>query len=243
MSDTTPVASAETPASEGSLKAFLFAAVLWLPLAFFFWFMFRSAIVSAPLRVAVAIVGAWVPGLFSDVAQNYNELVYSILADASGVPGLPGAHFKVDLQVVNVLQYCYNLPVLIGLVMATPMSWARTFAQIFGGWLVLLPIQALGVVSDMLKTAAFDLGSAVSTALAAQGYPAVAGAAGDAASRNALAQLAAHGLKPEIVALMYQFGYLILPPVSAVFVWIVFNRRFIEALTGRGAEPPRAPAV
>jgi len=133
--------------------------------------------------------------------------------------------------------------VLVGLVMATPMSWGRTFAQIGGGLALLVPMQALGVVADMLKTAALDLGGAVSAALASEGYADIAGAAGEAALKHAQAQLAAHGLGLEAIALMYQFGYLILPPVGAVIVWILFNRRFIEALTGRLAEPPRVRAV
>ena len=42
--------------------------------------------------------------------------------------------------------------------------------------------------------------------------------------------LATHGLTPTLVAGWYQFGYLILPPISAVVLWILMNRRFIEAL-------------
>src|SRR6476646_3983673 len=101
MSETT--AAATVPEKEGSLKSFLLASVLWLPLAFFFWFMFRSAVVAAPLRLATTVVQAWVPGLFMDIAQQFHELSYSIVADASGVPGLPAPRFAVELQTVNVL--------------------------------------------------------------------------------------------------------------------------------------------
>ena len=42
--------------------------------------------------------------------------------------------------------------------------------------------------------------------------------------------ISAIGLSPEQIALAYQTGYLILPGVVPVVVWVLLNQRFIEGL-------------
>jgi hypothetical protein len=42
---------------------------------------------------------------------------------------------------------------------------------------------------------------------------------------------------PSAIALAYQFGYLILPAVVPVVLWIALNRAFIEQLVGWRGEP------
>jgi hypothetical protein len=139
--------------------------------------------------------------------------------------------------------YCYSLPILVGLVMATPLDWSRTFLQLGIGYLVLLPCQAFGLIGQALRHFSFDYGSLTATGLAAEGFAEQAQAGGTAAAAWMDAALKAHALTEGAVGVWYQFGNLILPPISAVIIWILFNRRFIEALTGRTVEPPAAPAV
>jgi hypothetical protein len=82
------------------------------------------------------------------------------------------------------------------------------------------------------------------------GYPDAAAAAGARAAGAAQAALVAHGLGAEAIGLWYQFGYLILPPVVPVVIWILLNSRFIESLgvrlaplrgTARRRRGPSAP--
>ena len=49
--------------------------------------------------------------------------------------------------------------------------------------------------------------------------------------------LAGHGLSLDVIALASQFGYLVLPAVVPVALWILMNRRFLEALVGWSGEP------
>ena len=241
MTDTTP-ATPPLRADDDErldLKPFLLAAALWLPLSFFIWFMLRSAIVYPVIRIARAVLTRWLPELVASVGQTYHEMEVAVVAQLGAVAGLPGSVLAVDMQ-LNVLPYCYAIPVLMGLSIATPISWGRTGAQLAIGIPLLMLAQAFGVVGDVLKRIAFDLGALVQSGLAEQGYAAVAAAAAQNAQTAASAALASHGLTPAVIGVWYQFGYLILPPVSAVVLWILFNRRFIEAL--RPLPSPARPA-
>ena len=51
------------------------------------------------------------------------------------------------------------------------------------------------------------------------------------------------GLPLELIALCYQFGYLILPALVPAALWIVGNRRFIETLTRAPGREPVLVAV
>lgn len=214
------------------LRNFVLTAMFWLPAMFFVWFALSSAVAFPVIRLAAAVVLAWMPDLVTAVTQDYHHAVFSYIADVSGVAGLPGDRLAVEDQRTNVLIYGYGLPLLFGLVMATPLNWRRTFLQLGIGFTVLTAVQAFGVIGDMLKTMAFGVGPAVHSALLSMDLGAVAPAAGAAATQHMLAALAAHGLGPDLIALAYQFGYLVLPAVTPVALWILMNPRFLETLVG-----------
>lgn len=230
VSDPNPATVAAQAEDERlELKPFFLAAALWLPLSFFIWFMLRSAVVFPVIRMVEAVLGSWMPELVARVGQTYHAMDVDLLAQLGAVPGLPGGVLEVTTQ-INVLPYCYSIPVLMGLSIATPISWARTGFQLALGIPILFVVQAFGVMGDVLKRIAFDLSGLVHGGLVEQGYAAVAGIAAQNAQDAALAALQGHGLTPAILGVWFQFGYLILPPISAVVLWILFNRRFIEAL-------------
>jgi hypothetical protein len=269
MTPTTPEteapATADVPAAEPppSLKRFLLQAVLWLPLAFFLWYVLRLFVVAPAVQLAGAWLTGWMPELFArlpgcdpaedalrcgTIGQSYHMFVYYVVADVGGAPDMPAPALEVMLQ-ANALMYCYGVAVLVGLVMATPLDWKRTFAQIGGGLLALIPLQAFSLVGDALKSVGYDLAPAVSAGLSDAGYGVAAMAAGASAAGAAQAVLASHGLTAEVIGLWYQFGYLIVPPIVPVVVWILFNRRFIESLGVRLAplrgtrRRPRGPSA
>jgi hypothetical protein len=231
---------ATTDDPKPGLKGFFLAALLWLPAAFFLWFVLRSVVVFAPIRLAGFVLTRWMPELFRSSAQEYERFIYTIAANVAGVAGLPTGTLEISLD-VNALQYCYGLPVLVGLVMATPLDWKRTFAQLLGGWALLVPVQAFGLVFEAFRDVYFGLGGAVASGLVDAGYPAAASAAGQAAASAGAATLAAHGLSAELVGVAYQFAYLALPAIAPVVIWVAFNRRFIEVLTLEG-RPMMEPA-
>ena len=236
-----PAMAAPEPAP--TLRAFFLAALLWLPAAFFLWYVMRSVVVFAPIRVASAVLTRWMPELFRSGAQEYERFIYAIAANVAGVEGLPAGTLEIALD-VNALQYCYGLPVLVGLVMATPLDWKHTFAQLLGGWALLVPVQAFGLVFEAFRDIYVGLGGAVASGLVDAGYPDAASAAAQTAASAGAATLAANGLSAELVGVAYQFAYLALPAIAPVVIWVAFNRRFIEALTleGRSMTEPAGPA-
>lgn len=219
------------------LRQFVLTAAFWLPAMFALWFALRSAVVFPAIRIVGAVLQSWMPELVTSMGQEFHEAVYSYIADVHGVAGLPASRLTVEEQHSNVLVYCYGVPLLFGLVMATPLSWARTFAQLGIGFVVLTGVIAFGLLGDVLRTMAFGVGPAVHSALVSMDYGPVAAAAAQAAEFNMREALAGHGLGLNLVGFMYQFGYLILPTVVPVVLWILMNRRFLESLVGWGGEP------
>lgn len=206
----------------------MLAALLWLPLMFFLWFWFAEPLVWPVIRMAkLVLINAW-PQLFAGVSQGAD------LLDAQGrVLGHPGylmqlstsvmvnvapagaaANFGFIEPTVNPMIYGYALPLFVGLVMATPLTARQRLAQCAIGIPLIWVAQAFGVVSESLKAVAID-----------------AGALGAEAAQRA-------GLSLDLIALCYQFGYLVLPALLPALLWIAGNRRFIDALTRRDAVEP-----
>lgn len=224
------------------LRRFVLIAAFWLPAMFSLWFLMSSAVVFPVIRLSGAVLGAWVPDLLASMQQDYHHVVYAYYADLSGVAGLPATRIAVEEQRTNVLIYCYGLPLLFGLVMATPLNWRRTWLQLGTGFLILTLIETFGLVGEVLKTMAYGVAAAVTAALSEMQYAHVAAAAGAAAKQHMLAALAQHGLSLDLIGLIYQFGYLVLPAVTPVALWILMNRRFLEELVGWEREPEAGSA-
>ena len=202
------------------LKRFLLAAVLWLPLAFFIWFWFAAPLCWPVIALVKSILPhAW-PSLFTGISQGADlldaqgrilahpgylmQISSNVLVNAA--PAGQAPKFGFIEPVVNPMIYGYALPLFAGLVLATPLTRLRRTAQIVLGALVIILSQTVGVIGESLKTVTIDVG--------AEGLKA--------------AQQA--GLSLNLIALWYQFGYLILPALVPAVLWIVLNRRFIESL-------------
>lgn len=199
-----------------SLKAFLLTAVLWLPLAFFLWFVVRSVVVYLPIHLAGAGLVAWMPGVFESVTQEFSSALVMTRFEAAGFEGAPEGQVAMLSTEVDALMYCYGWPILLALVMATPLTWRRTFLQLGLGLLVLVPAQAFGIAGEILLQLSYNFGDDVRTAVEAA------------------------GASQYVIAFWYQFGYLILPPIVPVVAWILMNRPFIESIAGPFREPGAA---
>lgn len=213
------------------LRRFLLAALLWLPFAFFVWFWFAAPLVWPVIQLArFVLLTAW-PQVFTAVSQGADlldaqghvlehlpylmQLSTSILVDVAPPGSAP--HFGFIEPTVNPMVYGYALPLFAGLVLATPLRLRRRLAQLAVGFPLIWLAQAFGAISESLKTVAID-----------------AGPIGAEAAARA-------GLSLNLIALCYQFGYLILPSLVPAVLWIVCNRTFIEQLIRRdNAEPAAA---
>ena len=143
------------------------------------------------------------------------QLSTSILVDVAAPGSAP--HFGFIEPTINPMVYGYALPLFAGLVLATPLRVRQRLAQLAVGFPLIWLAQAFGAISESLKTVAID-----------------AGPLGAEAAARA-------GLSLNLIALCYQFGYLILPSLVPAVLWIVCNRTFIEQLIRRdNAEPAAA---
>jgi hypothetical protein len=212
------------------LKRFMLGALLWLPLAFFLWFWFAAPMVWPVVQIAKLVLLKMWPQLFTAVSQGAD------LLDAQGhVLAHPGYLIQLSSGVmvniaadgaaprfgfleptINPMIYGYSVPLLAGLILATPLTRAQRAAQLALGIPLLWLAQTFGVVSESLKTLGID-----------------AGAQGAQAMQQA-------GISLNLIALCYQFGYLILPALAPAVLWIVCNRSFIEMLTRPESAEPAA---
>lgn len=194
------------------LKSFLLAVVVWLPLAFLGWAVLSAMLVWVPAQVSGWVLSGLWPSVFNGASHNG--------ADWQAVTGImvqqPGGLGQLVFD-LNPMMYGYSLPLFFGLVMATHLTPGQRALQ----YLIALPVlwlaQIFGIMTGALKLVVFD-----------------AGLQGAAAAQVA-------GLSPDVVALCYQFGYLILPAVVPVVLWVLLNRRFIDTLGRSPGNTPTEP--
>ncbi|MBS0591420.1 MAG: hypothetical protein JSR65_12395 [Proteobacteria bacterium] len=202
------------------LRRFMLAAMLWLPFAFFLWFAFKAQFAWPVMQIAkMVLLHGW-PHLFVDVLAGADEInaatgaliahhadwmqVNSNILYNAVKEGAPKYAF-FD-YIINPMIYGYCVPLFAGLVMATPLEKWQRVLQIGVGLFVLSLTQAFGVVAEAFKMLGLQL-------------------------PEGTAKMHELGYSLELIALCYQFGYLILPPLVPAVLWILFNRSFIEELT------------
>lgn len=190
------------------LRRFFLRTVLWLPVCFFAWFYLAHLLIWPLAPLSELVLNLVLPGVIEAVQANQRELDFLTLLTVTTPDGRAG----MIVLSVNPLIYGYNLPLLAALMSAA--GEARFFwIRLFLSYAVLLPFQLWGVCFDFVKTALFQTGPEVA------------------------AQMGITGFWLEAVALGYQFGFLMLPVISATAVWILMNRRFINSLLVREVIP------
>ncbi len=199
------------------LKRFLLAVVVWLPLAFLGWSVLSTLLVWVPGQLSGQVLSGLWPSLFDGASHTGADwqAITGIMVQQPDSKALGQLIFDL-----NPMVYGYSLPLFFGLVMATHLTPGQRALQCLIVLPVLWLVQTFGMITGALKLIVFDAGSQ-----------------GAAAAKAA-------GLSPDVVALCYQFGYLILPAVVPVVLWILLNRRFIDKLGRNGdpaAEEPAAP--
>ena len=207
----------EQPVKEAlTLGELLLLASMWMLFGFMLWF-YLSAFHGTPARIAADAILQQVLG------SDFNRIIVE-----------PNQHFLFQVEtnipftfrdgttealgfVVNPLVYTYGLPLLFGLVMGSNVSWLRKFTIMSIGYLAITAVQIWGVVWVSLKMLAFNFGD------------------------QAHEVVAAHGVSDAAIALGYQLGTLILPPLAPIFVWVLSNRPLVEQFVGWSADQLRNP--
>ncbi|MBX3690816.1 exosortase H-associated membrane protein [Dokdonella sp.] len=199
------------------LREFGLKAVLWLPLAFFLWFVLAEALVWPVIRMAGVVLTSLWPDLFGQIGQHghFMETGTRVLVDQVDAQGRGGIGELVLRQ--NPMIYGYSLPLFAGLAMAAPLDMGQRLLQFGVAFAAIWLTQSFGLVAESLKLLAFDSGPVGASAIKRAGIPANA------------------------IALAYQFGYLILPALMPVALWLGLNRDFVMTLVHPVAEPAGHP--
>lgn len=192
------------------LRQFVLSALLWLPACFLLWVVFDGVVVWPAATIAGWVLPALAPQAIGELIQ-LGALVE--VETRLMTPANQAGQIGVLVLEVRPLIYAWCLPLFAGLVMATPLERRERAIELAIGLPLLWLVVAWGTVFDVLKMLAFD-----------------AGPLGAAAMQQA-------GFGADAIALGYQFGYLILPAVMPVALWVVLNRAFLEELVGWSREP------
>ncbi len=205
------------PSPGNPVKEMFLLAALYLPLGFFLWFSFGSALMWLPGRLAdLILTGVW-PDLFASIVQLGQQ--FEVQTEIQMSRTVDGQVALLNTQ-VNPMIYAWGMALIFGLVMATPLSGKRRLLQLVAGYTIVALVTAWGVHWETWRDLAFLLGPEAAEAVARQGPPAT------------------------MIALMYQLGYLMLPAIIPVAAWILMNRSFLELLVfSRRAEPRRGNRV
>ena len=188
------------------LMAFLLRTLLWFPVAFFVWFYIAS-LLTLPLAAMVRpIILSLCPEWIEAIEQQaYLLNVVTRFPPPPSVAVPPGQE-PIVIFTINPLIYGYSLPFFVALTLAAPSDGMDKSLKILLGAVLLLPVPTWGVVFDIMKTLSFDLDPTIATKLGMQRW------------------------HLEAIALGYQFGYLILPAISPVIIWIAMHRQFVASL-------------
>jgi hypothetical protein len=207
---------ASTTKDKLTLGELLILASMWMLFGFMLWF-YLSAFHGAPARVAADAILQQVLGSdFNRIIVDPNQRFLFQVETNIPFTFRDGTTEALGF-VVNPLVYTYGLPLLFGLVMGSNVSWLRKLIVMLIGYATITVVQIWGVVWVSLKMLAFNFG--------AQAHEVVA----------------AHGVSDGAIALGYQLGTLILPPLAPIFVWVLSNRALVEEFVGWRADQLRKP--
>lgn len=197
-----------------SVKGFFLRVVIWLPVAFAVWF-FLSIPLTTPLAWLVELImTSSYPDAISSIDQNgYMLEVVTEFTPAVAAGEAAGSAMTGQIAFdVNPLMYGYSIPMLVGLLLASPGTANDKSTRLAIGLLVLFLVQTWGVCFHILKNLVFGLGPEIA------------------------AHMGTTALGRELLVLGFQLGNLILPTVTPIVLWMVLNRGFlVQLVPGLGA--------
>lgn len=193
----------ETQLFKNPVRDMMLLAALWLPLGFFFWYVLASGLMKPASMLTEALLTGLYPEFFERIVQlGFMFEVHTAVLMPQQVQGQQ-ALLNLD---INPLIYAWGLPLLFGLVMATPLRVRQRVLQLFIGFVLVTLLATWGVFWEIWRDLTFLM---------------------PAPASELVAQTA---LTPTMIALCYQLGFLLFPGVIPIAAWILMNRPFIERL-------------
>ena len=189
------------------LSELLILAFLWMVFGFMLWY-YLSAFHGIPVRLlADEILSRLLGSGFMNIIPNPDH--HYLFQVQTQIPfQFPDGSREALGFIVNPLIYGFGLPLLFGLVMASGVSFLRKIGVLLAGYVCVMLIQVWGVVWQVLKMLAFNFGP------------------------DAHQVVIDSGVSDELIALCYQLGVLIFPPLVPVVLWVLANWELIEQFTG-----------
>ncbi|MGD9020389.1 MAG: hypothetical protein PVF46_01210 [Lysobacterales bacterium] len=189
------------------LSELLILAFLWMIFGFMLWY-YLSAFHGVPVRVlADGILSRALGPEFVNIIPNPDHhYLFQVQTSISFL--FPDGSREALGFIVNPLIYGFGLPLLFGLVMASGASLVRKLLVLVLGWFCVMLVQVWGVVWQTLKMLAFNFGP------------------------DAHQVVIDAGISEELIALCYQLGVLIFPPLTPVILWVLANWKLVEQFTG-----------
>lgn len=198
-----------------SIGAFFVRCLFWFPACLFLWVVFAPVLHFPMALVMHALSWFGIPHWLLEVQQNPQTFTFV----TSLRPPTAQAGFSQVARVtteVNAMLYTYGLPLFAALTMACAQP-QRTRA-LWRGYLFLLPFLIAGVYATGLKQISVG------------------------ASPEVAKQLEFSTLQNTVIAYVYQFSTLIMPPVTAIAAWFLTHRAFVERFAGGVFLPVKASA-
>ena len=189
------------------LSELLILAFLWMIFGFMLWY-YLSAFHGTPVRMLSSEVLSRLLGNdFLNIVPNPDH--HYLFQVQTRIPfQFPDGSREALGFIVNPLVFGFGLPLLFGLVMASGVSFLRKIGVLFIGYLCVMLVQVWGVVWQALKMLAFNFG--------VDAHQVVIDA----------------GISDELIALCYQLGVLIFPPLVPIIIWVLANWKLVEQFTG-----------
>lgn len=183
------------------LSGFVLRLLFWLPLSFAAWYMLAGYLIVPVGWFSSMWLEIFASGRIESITASGKMLALETNIQVAAPDGRMG----YLLLEINPLVYCWNLPLI------TALTLAAGFGNLFAVRLIvvyvgLLPFQAWGVSFEFLKLTVLQYAPQIAQQI---GYGA---------------------LGREIIALGYQFGFLMLPVISASAIWIIMHRWFIRRI-------------
>jgi hypothetical protein len=194
------------------LSELLILACLWMVFGFMLWY-YLSAFHGAPVRIVANEILTRVLGSeFMNIIPNPEH--HYLFQVQTRIPfQFPDGSREALGFIINPLIYGFGLPLLFGLVMASGVPFLRKMGTLLVGYVCVMLVQVWGVVWQTLKMLAFNFGP------------------------DAHQLVVDAGLSDEVIALCYQLGVLIFPPLVPIILWVLANWRLIEQFTGLQKQP------
>ena len=146
--------------SERPLHRFMLGVLIFFPLTFGIWYITATFHLAPVTVLARVILDFMVPDALLWLKLDGHTLVVAsnFGADVSGKVVSPPNRGELLGFHLNPLIYCYSLPLLFALILATP--GVDKWLKLVWGALLILPTEVFSMVFSVLKTLTFDVGYA-----------------------------------------------------------------------------------